>query len=201
MATVILAQLPRTTPSPGGAAAPAATSTLSDIHEIRGPIAIDSSNWGWWLLTLFSAIALAAIIYGIWRWRRSRRIALSIDGQALRRLEDARSLMRPERSREFADAVSEAVRQYLEARFSLAVTRQTTEEFLQELAQAPPPALAQRCHELNLFLQECDRAKFGQDLLTTAQMEPLLQSARELVVQTAEASSAPLKSSPTPSLS
>jgi hypothetical protein len=59
------------------------------------------------------------LLYAGWLWNRRRALAAALLPYeiALARLEEARALMQPENAREFSIAVSEIVRQYIEAAF------------------------------------------------------------------------------------
>jgi len=167
-------------------AIPTATGTTitEDIRDIRGPIHISSP----WLLPLWLAAgaALVALLYGAWVWnrRRSTVAALLPFEIALARLEEARALMRPENAREFSITVSEIVRQYIEARFQVWAARRTTEEFLHDLLEPSDALLAGHRGLLSDFLHHCDLAKFALWMLSTEDMETMLQSAHNFVLET-----------------
>jgi hypothetical protein len=169
----------------------AAGAESEDIRDIRGPKVIASQ----WLVPALAAgaLAVAAAIYGVRRWRRGRRAApLSPSEAALLRLEQIRELMIPGSAREFAIAVSDIVRTYIEQRFEVTATHQTTEEFLYGLAGQEDSPLARRRGLLTQFLHHCDLAKFAGLDLDTANMESLRMSARAFVSETAEEARDPL---------
>jgi hypothetical protein len=152
-----------------------------DIRDIRGPRSLTPS----WLLpaVVVGAALLATAVYGVWRWRRSRKArVLTAFEMALKRLEDIRSLMQPASAREFSTAVSDIVRSYIEQTFDVIATRRTTEEFLHDLLGTA--ALARHQTLLAEFLQQCDIVKFAAISLTTKNMEALRQSARAFVLAT-----------------
>jgi cell division FtsZ-interacting protein ZapD len=117
--------------------------------------------------------------------RRNRRMRILLPYEvALQRLEDIRALMQPSRAREFSTAVSDVVRNYIEQRFEVAVTRRTTEEFLRELIEFPMASLARHQSLLSDFLQQCDLVKFAAVSLASQSMESLHHSARTFVLAT-----------------
>ena len=83
---------------------------------------------------------------------------------ALARLEEIRPLMEPARAREFSIAVSDIVRTYIERRFAVTATHQTTEEFLHDLLESPESALLRH----RVLLSEFARAF----VLETSKPEP-----------------------------
>jgi len=89
--------------------------------------------------------------------------------------------------REFSSAISDTVREYIEAGFKITATHQTTEEFLHDILAAEKSPLSAHRTLLAEFLRQCDLAKFAGMSLTHANMETLYQSARSFVVGTSPA--------------
>ncbi len=191
-------------PTPSAAAVKHSTGAIpspapaDDIHDIRGPISIP---YDWlWAAYVAGGVALAAALYGAWRWYRSRSVERAKEPHeiALERLEKARELMQIERAREYSFAVSEITRTYIEARFQQRAARRTTEEFLYGLlAQADSP-LAQHRALLEDFLQHCDLAKFAKWQLSVADMESMLESARAFILETRPQPDAKKSAAPQP---
>jgi len=157
-----------------------------DIRDIRGPKYLLPE---WLLPALIGGAALLALaLYGLWRRRRQRRAPVLLPYElALQRLEEIRTLMRPAHAREFCIAISDVIRSYIEQRFHVTATRQTTEEFLRDLLQSADASLAQHQALLGEFLHQCDFVKFAALALTVNNMEALRQSARTFVLETAKA--------------
>ena len=78
------------------------------------------------------------------------------------------------------------IRSYIEQRFLVTATRQTTEEFLRDLLQDADVSLAQHQALLGEFLHQCDFVKFAALSLTLNNMEGLRQSARTFVLETSK---------------
>jgi hypothetical protein len=165
-------------------AGPAAPS--EDIRDIRGPKFILPA---WLVPALLAAAALlAAGVYAVWRRlqrRRRARVLLPFE-VALQRLEDIRALMQPERAREFSTEASGIVRTYIEQRFDVTATHQTTEEFLRDLVESSHASLARHRALLSAFLHQCDLVKFAGMALTLQNMETLHESARTFVLETSK---------------
>jgi len=175
--------------APAAIAAPTAPSVTEDIRDIRPPFHIPP---GWlWLAWTAGGCALAALGYGLWRYRHrlpGLRPKLPYE-LALERLKDARRLMQPEHAREFSIAVSEVVRNYVEERFATRAAHRTTEEFLHDcVAQADSPLAGYR-PLLGGFLHHCDLAKFARWVLSVPEMEAMLASASAFVRETGQSAS------------
>jgi hypothetical protein len=157
-----------------------------DIRDIRGPKFM-LPTWLWYAVGA-GVILLGLIIYGIVRWRRSRRRerVLTHFELALKRLEEIRALMQPQKAREFSIAVSDIVREYIEQRFNATATHRTTEEFLHDLLDSSNTTLAKHRALLSDFLHQCDLVKFAGMSLTTRNMESLHDSAEAFVQETAK---------------
>jgi len=162
----------------------AAAQSTPDIREIRGPKAVPLAGSSLWLTVLAGVLIAAALGAFIWYLLRHRRPTLTPSQQALKGLEEARSLMQPGSAREFGIAASEVIRRYIERRFGMIATQRTTEEFLQALLQSPEAALSQHRALLAEFLQQCDLIKFAGAGGALSDLESLLSSARGFVQAT-----------------
>jgi hypothetical protein len=166
--------------------APAAASEPSeDIRDIRGPKYVMPA---WLVPALLAATALLALgAYRARRWHRRRQArALLPFETALQRLDGIRVLMQPASVREFSIAVSDIVRHYIEQRFDVTATQQTTEEFLRDLLDYSHPSLVRHRAVLSEFLNQCDLVKFAGVSLSIQGMESLHGSARAFVLETAK---------------
>jgi hypothetical protein len=179
-----------TAPAVNPALASSAAATAADIHDIRGPRPVPSSDALVLELLLAALLALAAC--AVWSWYRFSRTTAKLPYElALECLERSRDLMKPELAREFSIEVSEIIRGYTEARFHVLATHRTTEEFLHDLLKPSDALLTNHRELLADFLQHCDLAKFARCTLTVAEMETMLQSARTYVTQTGKPVVAP----------
>jgi hypothetical protein len=167
-----------------GAAVAAAAD--DDIRDIRGPKYIFPL---WQALAWATGVVLlAAGGYAWWRWRQRRRAArrLELFEIALQRLDAARTLMHPSSVEQFSVAISDVVRQYIEAALHVTATHRTTEEFLRDLLGSSNASLAAHRNLLAEFLSKCDMAKFAGVGLSMQIMESLHRSARSFVIETAK---------------
>jgi hypothetical protein len=163
----------------------AAGPTAEDIRDIRGPKFI----WPAWLVPalLAGVVLLAWLGRTLWRrLHRSRARVLLPFEVALERLEQLRALLQPERALEFSTEISGIIRSYIEQRFNVTATHQTTEEFLRDLLTSSNASLAKHRTLLSAFLHQCDLVKFAGMSLTLQSMESLHASARTFVLETAK---------------
>jgi hypothetical protein len=166
------------------------------LRDIRGPVAI--ADWTT-LVVVLAALAVVALV--VWLGLRRRRPSATVSlppktpGELAReRLAAARALMEPPRAREFSQAVSEAVREYVEGRFGARAPRRTTDEFLREAARDPDSELGRHAPLLDAFLHRCDLVKFARSPLTRDEMEGLHGSAWRFVEESAPARTPELRS-------
>jgi hypothetical protein len=167
------------------AAAPVVAGAEPDIRDIRGPIHIPAL---WPVLLLIAGAVLVALALGattLWlvrRWRRSHiKTAAEI---ALERLERARSLAKDGHASELSAELSNAVREYIQARFELRAPHRTTEEFLYDLLAAPGSPVAKHRESLGEFLDACDLAKFARFAIDVEHMQEMVYAAQSFVRET-----------------
>ncbi len=158
-----------------------------DIRDVKGLWVPDYSKIIYAALILAAILALLAL--GIWlykKWRNSRKQVKSLSELTLEQLEEAKRLIRDGNAHEFLGTVSDVVRRYLELRFNLPVTQQTTEEFLRTPALVSEAMLESHSELLKAFLQYCDLVKFARSEFNVEQMNLMLYSAVQFVEATAQ---------------
>jgi hypothetical protein len=149
----------------------------------------ESESWYQPLVWVGLALVLAALGLVVWevvRRRLRRASALTPDGWALRELDKiaALDLSVSAEVERFPTLLSDVIRRYLELRFRLPATRQTSAEFL-ETAQKSPQLSAAHQAMLRNFLHLCDMAKFARETLSVENCRTLTGEARHFVEQTA----------------
>ncbi|MFM8358232.1 MAG: hypothetical protein ACKOET_06705, partial [Verrucomicrobiota bacterium] len=182
--TGLLAAVRRPPPLPVADPA-AAAGAAQELRDIRGAVDLPDP-WLWVERGGVAALALGLGTLGFWLWwrRRGRPAPAEAPDPAAVAWEkiEAAAALRPE-AKPYVQAVSEAVRGYLEARFGLRAPDRTTEEFLAELSANP--VLDARHHEaLGGFLQQCDLVKFAPHRPNPADLDDLGDLARRLVRET-----------------
>jgi len=163
---------------------------LKEMRPSTGIEAEASSIWSWLPWVLMSVgIGMAGVGAGAalaMRLRRRtgssrelspRQVAL----QELKRLEAAGLRQQGEMAR-YVTELSNIVRAYLEKSLAIAVTRQTTPEFLESLKTSASLTPTQQ-GLLREFLEKCDLAKFAGAAPTPEQGEELGRAARGFIEQ------------------
>jgi hypothetical protein len=152
----------------------ASLAVANDIRDIKPPMAIPSGwEWLWWTL---GALAVAALLFALWRWWQRRRSQVPVEPpvpahiRAKQKLEEALALI--SQPKQFCILVSDTIRFYLEERFDFRAPERTTEEFLHEL-KTTDLLIPEQKAKLGEFLESCDLVKF-------AKYEPVENELREL---------------------
>lgn len=150
-------------PQQGRQAEPTAPAVL---HDIYGPILLPEP----FPYILYGSIAVAALLILAvlywWFFKRQKPAPPPIPPSIIARdeLMRAREMMSAEKALEYMDRVSNILRRYLESRFKLRTTRQTTRELFRDLATGGHPehqAITAYNAELRSCLELCDMAKFA----------------------------------------
>ena len=161
-------------------------------------------------LAALAALALLAILarWLLKRWRHHRQHLLPPPPPphtiAFRRLDDllAQHLVQNGQFREFYNAISSILRDYIEQRFAIRAPEQTTEEFLAVL-QREPERLAPEHHRLlQQFLAHTDLVKYARATPSPQEISQTIADTRAFITETIEApipSSSTMTPPPTPS--
>jgi len=160
------------------------TGPRGDILDIRGPIHIPDPRL--WLFYALAGILLLLLAYVVWKWFRKRKIFQSKEAFeiAFEELKKAKALMKPEMAERFSVMVSKTIRNYVEKRFGMKVTRKTTHEFITQVAAKPTSELNRHSEPLREFLGHCDLAKFARQTFSEEQMGKMYRSAWRFVEET-----------------
>ena len=179
--------------------ATATNSLATGLRDIKPPMEIPGGwAWLWWVL---AAMVVAALVVGLVMFLIKRRKHMPAPPPipphvvAKEQLENALKLL--SQPKPFVIAVSDALRGYLEARFSFRAPERTTEEFLHELQSAPQLDTTQK-NGLGDFLQHCDLVKFAKYEPTEKELRNLHSAAYRLVEETEPRPEPPPGSDETP---
>lgn len=148
-----------------------------DIHDIHGPIPIAGQPP--YLAITISILLILAILAAIIFWLKKRRKPGPPTPfpweTALAELAAAKALQTGGQGLLYMERASQVLRRYIESRFAIRSTRQTTGEFLAGLGHAGNNSpLEEYRPELQVCLEQADMAKFAHqvpDLNNMARME------------------------------
>jgi len=164
---------------------PASGSQTNGLRDIKPPVEIPSGwAWAWWLLGVAAAALLGWWLWKYWQKRKAERpVAPPIPPhvRARQKLQEALALI--SQPKPFVIAVSDALRSYLEERFSFRAPERTTEEFLYEM-QSTALLDSNQKEGLGDFLQCCDLVKFAKYEPRELELRDLHASALRLVDET-----------------
>ena len=136
---------------------------LRDIHP---PLLLpEEPNYALFAAGLLLVVFLAALLFWFFRLRKKTIVLPFAHETALADLARARSIMTGEQALQYAGEVSSILRSYIEKRFHIQTSRQTTKEFFARLtvdSGAPYPMFPEKhCTSLQECLRQCDMAKFA----------------------------------------
>ena len=166
-------------------APPTTIEGTNDIRAIKPPVEIPNPwLWAFWIGGTLLLLALAGLAVRAWmaaKRRSSIPVPIPPHVRARQRIDAALLLIGDPRA--FAIAVSDAVRVYLEERFTLRAPERTTEEFLRDL-QKTSALTSQQKASLSAFLEQCDLVKFARFEPPESTLRELHESALRLVHET-----------------
>ncbi len=145
-------------------------------------------SWVRWLPWIGIAAALAGLVAGGWGLRRrfvKPTPPLTPHEWAAQELDRLAALHLPESGEleRYHTLLSDIVRVYLEQRFSLPASQQTTVEFLETMRRSPQLTAAQQ-RLLRDFLERCDMAKFARAAPPPEECQAIADMARNFVQET-----------------
>ncbi|MDR1192291.1 MAG: hypothetical protein LBK60_11625 [Verrucomicrobiales bacterium] len=156
-----------------------------DIAEIRGIWVPQYQQYFWKALIIVAALVIGGgLVWWLARWYKSRKPTLTLYQIIMQKLEQCRLLIAAGNARLFSGEVSDIVRGYLEQRFTVPSTHQTTDEFIRSATQHANSELEPFLPQLKDFLGYCDMAKFAREELDVEQMTLMLASAGNFVEAT-----------------
>jgi len=172
------------------------SNNIEELHDIYGPVNI-TENPPYLLIAaiLLLVVLIAAALY----WLKKKRKVPAPPAtppwqQALLDLTDARKLLNPEKGLLYMERVSQILRSYIESRFAIQSTRQTTREFLKGLTRVEgnSPLLTYKT-ELQECLERADMAKFAHHLPNFDNLEQMEAAVTSFVKKTEPAKQQPAK--------
>jgi hypothetical protein len=164
------------------------TPQTDEIHDIKGPVPL-SDTPPFLVPAVAAAVILcilaALILFFLKRRKKQVAVVSPPDVIALKELDQARNLMA--HPLVYAERISTILRQYIEARFQIRSTRQTTREFFARLQSGTTIAEVDiRTHagDLQECMEQCDIAKFAHGTPNQASMIGMDRAARNFIETT-----------------
>jgi hypothetical protein len=163
---------------------------LKEMRPATGIEGEPTSFWSSWpTLLIYGGLGLVAIALGAGLAIRlarggTKNVVLSAQQAALRDLKRIEGLQLTEKGEltRYVTELSNVVRRFLENRYQIAATRQTTPEFLETMRTSRALTPDQQTL-LREFLEQCDQAKFAGATPSAEQSQTLAKAARRLVEQ------------------
>jgi len=159
---MILAAIQSATPPVSAPSPDAKPDPLADLHANLPPVEVPLPPWVWWAIGVGAVILLALLVWLVVRLvnRKPKTPPQTPRQVALRELEELRAHIRELDPYAFSVRVSDVLRTYVSAQFSLHATSQTSPEFLASIADSPNFSAEDR-KLLAVFLDRCDMLKFA----------------------------------------
>lgn len=157
------------------------------LRDIHGPVPIVEPPPYLLLAGIFVLVLLLAALFYWWWKKREKPAAPPIPPweKALLDLADARRFLNPERGLQYMDRASQILRRYIESRFAIKSTRQTTREFLHSLTgEGENIALKQHKTELRACLEQADMAKFAHHIPGLSNLEKMEEAVTSFIKTT-----------------
>jgi hypothetical protein len=159
------------------------------LHDIRGPVLLpETPGLLFWFLMGIAAAVLVGLIFYFWKRQKKGRKQPGPHEIAMGELARLRPMMNPEQALLYAEQLSEILRRYIEARFLIPSTRQTTREFFLDLNRTPLAVAAMKEHHAHLqeCLEQCDMAKFAHCVPDRQSMEVMEQAVQSFIEATGQ---------------
>lgn len=146
----------------------------AELRDIRGPVELPKQSQALIYAAVITLLLLFILVIVLLLKRRKKPLAPPIPPweKALSELTEARKLLSADLALRYMDSVSLILRKYVESRFSIKSTRQTTREFLYNLNKSSADPIIKSCKgELQTCLEQCDMAKFAHQVPLQKNME------------------------------
>lgn len=159
------------------------------LHDIRGPVELpDSLGVLFWLVIALALLLIIGLSLFFWTRRKKGEKQPSPHELALTELARLQAMMNPEQALVYAAQLSEILRRYIEARFQIPSTRQTSREFFAGLSRNPKMLRSMAAHHdrLKECLEQCDMAKFAHCLPGQSEMEAMEEAVRVFIRATGQ---------------
>lgn len=155
------------------------------LRDIQPPLLLpEDPNY-----LLFAAIGLGccllvALLLWFFKFRKKKLVAPGAHELALAELMHLRKLMNQEYAALYAAKLADVLRSYIENRFQIPSSRQTSREFFESLSNNSIDTamlFAQHTESLKRCLDQCDMAKFAKNIPSGQNMEQMEAAVQQFV--------------------
>lgn len=161
-----------------------------ELRDIHPPVLLpEAADYTMLIGGLIALCVVLAVLFWFFRLRKKNDVLPPAHATALAALAEARSMMTTEQAIEYAATLSDILRGYIEKRFAIQTTRQTTKEFFASLSANPnrTARLLENHHDsLKTCLDQCDMAKFARCTPDTESMENMETAVENFIKATSE---------------
>jgi hypothetical protein len=163
------------------------------LHDIHGPV--PTSEYPPYLMeaamALLVLLLLGLVFFFFKRRKKPQPPPIPHWDQALMDLDQARQLMSSGQSLRYMDQAGQILRRYIELRFTIRSTRQTTREFFASLNDSVHSPLIEYQAELRACLEQADMAKFAHLPADEGHMQQMEEAVRAFITRTRPAMETP----------
>ncbi len=162
----------------------------AELRDIHPPVLLpEPPDYTVLIVAVLLLLVVLAVLFWFFRMRKKKISLPRAHETALADLVRARSFMSAEQALQYAAAVSDILRRYIEKRFRIRTTRQTTKEFFAALGGNPGKAateLEKHHDSLKVCLEQCDMAKFARRTPDRTHMEKMETAVKNFIESTRE---------------
>jgi hypothetical protein len=160
------------------------TSQDAVLHDIHGPVA--TSEYPPYLMEAAIGVLVLLLLAVLFYYLKKRKKPLPPPippwETALQELTEARRLMGDGKWLLYMDQAGQILRRYIELRFAIRSTRQTTREFFAGLNASGSASLLKYQGELRACLEQADMAKFAHLVPNQNHMEQMEEAVRTFII-------------------
>jgi len=162
------------------------SSQNEQLRDIHGPVLLKEQPPYLLIAGIIIFVLMLAVAIFWFLKKRTKPTPPPIDPweKALLDLADAKRLLNPERGLQYMDRASQILRRYIESRFAIQSTRQTTREFLQGLKIRDNSPLQAHKAELRNCLEQADMAKFAHHIPEIKNLEMMEDAVTTFIKKT-----------------
>ena len=157
------------------------------LRDIKDILPLEHA-WPWWVWVAAAVLLFGAALICIFLLRSRKKTvsapAMPPEQAALAELQQLHGLIQQQEGKQFAIAIADILRRYIESRFQVKAPSLTTREFFLHVTDPDivlPQELSRNVELLTTLLQHCDMAKFACTPPTGEEMEDMLAQASAFI--------------------